>query len=80
MTAPTVTPYRSGTPAGRDRFAHLLHAEWTKFRTVRGWVVAVIVAMLVTVLLGVYGGPEARTAASAARVIRSSRWAPAGRR
>jgi ABC-type transport system involved in multi-copper enzyme maturation permease subunit len=60
MTAPTVTPYRSGTPAGRDRFAHLLHAEWTKFRTVRGWVVAVIVAMLVTVLLGVYGGARSQ--------------------
>ena len=56
MTAPTVTPYRSGTPAGHDGFPHLLHAEWTKFRTVRGWVIAVIVAMLVTILLGVYGG------------------------
>jgi hypothetical protein len=36
--------------------AHLVHAEWTKFRTVRGWVIAVIVATLVTILLGVYGG------------------------
>ena len=60
MTAPTVAPYRSGTPAGRDRFAHLLRAEWTKFRTVRGWVIAVIVAMLVTILLGVYGGARSQ--------------------
>jgi ABC-type transport system involved in multi-copper enzyme maturation permease subunit len=42
--------------AEHDSFAHLLHAEWTKFRTVRGWVIAVIVAALVTALLGVYGG------------------------
>jgi len=42
--------------AGRDSFAHLLHAEWTKFRTVRGWVIAIIVAALVTLLFGVYGG------------------------
>ena len=58
MTAPTMTssrPRKAG-PTGHDSFAHLLHAEWTKFRTVRGWVIAVIVAMLVTVLLGVYGG------------------------
>ena len=60
MSAPTMTPYRSGTPAGHDSFAHLLHAEWTKFRTVRGWVIAVIVAMLVTILLGVYGGARSQ--------------------
>ncbi|MCF6472763.1 DUF1349 domain-containing protein [Nonomuraea sp. MG754425] len=30
----------------------LLHAEWTKFRTVRGWVVALTAAALVTVSLG----------------------------
>jgi len=45
--APTVTPYRSpGTP-GKDGFRQLLHAEWTKFRTVRGWPVGMLVAVLV---------------------------------
>ncbi|MFF5207608.1 ABC transporter permease subunit [Streptosporangium sp. NPDC000396] len=53
MTAGTVTPYRSDLRAGRDRFTNLLHAEWTKFRTVRGWVIGMVVAALVTVLLGV---------------------------
>ena len=48
-------------PAGRDSFAHLLHAEWTKFRTVRGWVIAVIVAVLVTVLLGLFTAGLAAT-------------------
>ena len=36
--------------AGRDGFAQLLRAEWTKFRTVRGWVIGMVVAALVIVL------------------------------
>jgi ABC-type transport system involved in multi-copper enzyme maturation permease subunit len=48
---PATTPYRSGMRAGRDGFAQLLRAEWTKFRTVRGWVIGMVVAALVTVLL-----------------------------
>jgi hypothetical protein len=51
MTA--ITPYRSPVQQGRDGFGQLLHAEWTKFRTVRGWVIAMIVAVLVTAGLGV---------------------------
>ena len=45
MTAP-VTPYRSQAAAGRESFWHLVHAEWTKFRTVRGWMIAMIVAVM----------------------------------
>ena len=52
MTVST-TPYRSGLRAGRDGFPQLLRAEWTKFRTVRGWVVGTCVAGLVMVLVGV---------------------------
>ncbi len=52
MTTGTVTPYRSGLRAGRDGFAQLLHAEWTKFRTVRGWLIGTVVAALVMVLVG----------------------------
>ncbi len=51
MTATgTTTPYRSGLQPGRDSFAQLLHAEWTKFRTVRGWVVAIIAAAALAAL------------------------------
>ena len=53
MTA-TITPERSGTPAGRDGFARLLHAEWTKFRTVRGWVLAALLAALLTAAIGMW--------------------------
>jgi ABC-type transport system involved in multi-copper enzyme maturation permease subunit len=52
MTTPTITPYRPGQQAGRDGFPQLLRAEWTKFRTVRGWVIGMVVAALVMVLLG----------------------------
>ena len=39
----------------RDGFAQLLHAEWTKFRTVRGWVIGLAVAVLVMLGLGLFG-------------------------
>ena len=46
----TLAPYRSQLRAGRDGFTQLLRAEWTKFRTVRGWVIAVTLAAVVVVL------------------------------
>jgi regulation of enolase protein 1 (concanavalin A-like superfamily) len=33
----------------------LIHAEWTKFRTVRGWVAGMLVAIPLTVLVGLLG-------------------------
>jgi ABC-type transport system involved in multi-copper enzyme maturation permease subunit len=48
MSTGTITPYRSGQRPGRDDFPHLLRAEWTKFRTVRGWVMAMAAAALLT--------------------------------
>jgi hypothetical protein len=50
----TIARYRSSVQVGRDGFPQLLHAEWTKFRTVRGWVIAMIVALLVTAGLGLF--------------------------
>jgi len=55
MTASTVSPYRPGQQTGRDGFAQLLRAEWTKFRTVRGWVIGLVVAVLVMLGLGLFG-------------------------
>jgi hypothetical protein len=54
MTA--IAPYRSGVAPGRAGFAQLLRAEWVKFRTVRGWVIGIIVAVLAIVFLGL--GPS----------------------
>jgi len=48
MTA--TTPVTAGQAAGprRPAFGRLLRAEWIKFRTVRGWVVGMLVATLLT--------------------------------
>jgi len=51
MTVGT-TPYHSTLRTGRAGFAQLLLAEWTKFRTVRGWAVGTVAAALVMVLVG----------------------------
>ena len=48
----TATPYRSQVRSGGDGFGQSLRAEWTKFRTVRGWVIGLLVAVLATLLLG----------------------------
>jgi ABC-type transport system involved in multi-copper enzyme maturation permease subunit len=48
--AATITPYRSGQQAGHDGFAQVLRAEWTKFRTMRGWVIVLLAAAAATAL------------------------------
>jgi ABC-type transport system involved in multi-copper enzyme maturation permease subunit len=60
----TATIPHQDRATSRSGFAHLLHAEWTKLRTVRGWVIAVIVAALVTLLLGVYTGARSQEGCS----------------
>jgi ABC-type transport system involved in multi-copper enzyme maturation permease subunit len=47
-----IAPYRSPAAPGRDGFGQALRAEWTKFRTVRGWVTGALVAVLVTAGIG----------------------------
>jgi ABC-type transport system involved in multi-copper enzyme maturation permease subunit len=69
MTTQTVTPRRSPVTPERDSFWYLVHAEWTKFRTVRGWVIAVLVtipAIIAFAFLGanVSGGCAGGTAVS----------------
>jgi ABC-type transport system involved in multi-copper enzyme maturation permease subunit len=70
MSAETVTPYRSRVQSGGDGFAQLLRAEWTKFHTVRGWVIGMLVAVLVTAGLGLIGplGYESRCIAPPGQV------------
>lgn len=52
MTAAALTPYRSAARGARDGFPHVVHAEWTKFRSVRGWLVAMAAVAVVTVGIG----------------------------
>jgi ABC-type transport system involved in multi-copper enzyme maturation permease subunit len=60
MTA--IAPYRSPASAGHDGFAHTLRGEWTKFRTVRGWVIGALVAVLATAGLGVLASSGGQSA------------------
>jgi ABC-type transport system involved in multi-copper enzyme maturation permease subunit len=66
MSAGTAAPGRTGAraargAAGQDSFAHVLRAEWTKFRTVRGWVIGMVVAGLLTVLVGFLSAAGSQT-------------------
>jgi hypothetical protein len=47
----TVAPHRSTQLQGPYNFRHILHAEWTKFRTVPGWVLGMFGAVLVVLLV-----------------------------
>ena len=55
MTVTVTKPSRHAGPSSPAAagFWSLLHAEWTKFRTVRGWLIGMIVAAILTVFLGV---------------------------
>jgi ABC-type transport system involved in multi-copper enzyme maturation permease subunit len=48
-----MSAYQSALPRPRVGFTHLLRAEWTKLRTVRGWVIGLLVAAVITVAIGV---------------------------
>jgi ABC-type transport system involved in multi-copper enzyme maturation permease subunit len=41
----TAVMHRLAAAATHEGFWRLLHAEWTKFRTVRGWMIAMVVAI-----------------------------------
>jgi ABC-type transport system involved in multi-copper enzyme maturation permease subunit len=53
-----MTPYRPATSTGPAGFGQLLRAEWIKFRTVRGWVIGMIIAALVIVGIGLLNHSE----------------------
>jgi ABC-type transport system involved in multi-copper enzyme maturation permease subunit len=48
--------------AGHAGFGQLLRSEWTKFRTVRGWVIGMIIAAMLMVFLGLTIAGGGRTA------------------
>jgi ABC-type transport system involved in multi-copper enzyme maturation permease subunit len=65
MTAGTSTAYHPAEPAGRYGFATVLHAEWTKYRTVRGWIIGMAVGALLVILLGLLASGGARSSCTA---------------
>ena len=51
----SVPPAEAGLGDGsRSRFGTVLRAEWTKFRSVRGWVIGMILAALLMIFIGVF--------------------------
>src|SRR6185437_7031923 len=56
----TTTREPAAAEAGRASFGSVLRAEWTKFRTVRGWMIAVVFAAAVTAGVGLWAasGPQ----------------------
>jgi ABC-type transport system involved in multi-copper enzyme maturation permease subunit len=66
MTTGTVSVPRSGAgtedEAGRGGFGWLVRSEWTKFRSVRGWVIGMIIAALLTVLMGLFASGNLKIA------------------
>ena len=56
-----MTPVRGTRMDGHDGFAQLLRSEWVKFWTVRGWVVGLVLAAVltagITLVLANAGGP-----------------------
>jgi ABC-2 family transporter protein len=49
VSAPATMPYQPRVHIAHAGFGPVLRAEWIKFRTVRGWVIGMLVAALVTV-------------------------------
>jgi len=50
--AATIAPYRPRVQPRRAGFAQLLHAEWTKLRTVRGWIIGLLLVPVMTAGFG----------------------------
>ena len=58
MSADMITPHRPQSQHGPDRFSQLLLSEWTKYRTVRGWVVGILLGGLLVVAINLLPGGE----------------------
>lgn len=61
MTAPVLAPPGAPGPAGRGRRGSLLRAEWTKFRSVRGWLVTALLPGLIVACFGLLTAASSRT-------------------
>jgi ABC-type transport system involved in multi-copper enzyme maturation permease subunit len=63
MTTQTTAQPRPGATTGDSPrgtgFGGLVRAEWTKFRSVRGWVIGMILAVLLMVFIGVFAAANA---------------------
>ncbi|GAA2593570.1 ABC transporter permease subunit [Actinomadura fulvescens] len=54
MTTTTTTRFQSSVSGARDGFTRLVHAEWTKFRSVRRWTLGMLAMAALTVGMGLF--------------------------
>jgi hypothetical protein len=59
MSTATVSAPRADASAGHAGFGQLVRSEWIKFRTVRGWVIGMILAAVLMVFLGLFAAGNA---------------------
>jgi ABC-2 family transporter protein len=59
VTSGTLARQRPDRSMPRDRFSNVIRAEWTKFRSVRGWVIGMAVAAILTIFVGVFAAGAA---------------------
>ncbi len=60
----TVTPTRPAAPTKAVGFGHVVRAEWTKLRSVWRWVVALLAALVASVLFSIVAASESSTDAN----------------
>jgi ABC-type transport system involved in multi-copper enzyme maturation permease subunit len=53
-TSGALSAHRAETSVSRAGFGQLLRSEWVKFRSVRGWIIGMIVAGMLIVFIGVF--------------------------
>ncbi|MEU8674950.1 hypothetical protein [Streptomyces sp. NPDC048560] len=68
MSATVSPPVTAGVRPERGGFGRVLHAEWTKFRTVRGWVLGTAGALVVICLVGLLATASSNDGADASEL------------
>ena len=59
MTTGTLARQRPDRRVPQAHFTDIIRAEWIKFRSVRGWVIGMIVAAILTIFVGVFAAGAA---------------------
>ena len=81
MMTGAVAPHRFPLTPDRESFWYLVHAEWTKFRTVRGWVIAAgvtIVAIAAFTFIGAGGSSSSCSGAGGGSACPAQPTGPGG--
>ena len=73
MTTGTLARQRPDRGMPQAHFTDVIRAEWIKFRSVRGWVIGMIVAAILTIFVGVFAAGAANIGCNINGVQKSGR-------